>query len=362
MSAFGARERWILLATIIGSSLVFIDATVVTLALPSIQRAFHASASGIAWIVESYTLALGALLLLGGAIADRIGRRRTFIAGTVLFAFGSLGCAFAWSLPTILTARVVQGVGGMLLAPASLALIGAHFLGDARARAIAYWSSFGALTSALGPALGGILIDTLGWRAVFWINVPLAVFVVIIAARHVQESRNDAMQGALDIVGAALVATGLGALTYALIGSTIHGWSDPRTVGTMIFGAAMLAMFVLQERRSRNPLLPLSLFASRTFTSINLATLFLYGALGALFYEMPFVMIQVHRYTATQTALATLPLIACLVLLARFGTQLAYRFGLRTMLTCGPTITACGFFLIALLEPHRSYLVRSEEH
>ena len=349
------RERWILIATILGSSMVFIDGSVVTLALPQMQRTFAASSSGIAWVIEGYALILGALMLFGGAIGDRFGRKRTFIIGTIVFALGSLGCAFAWSLATVIVARCVQGIGGMLLAPSSLALIGAHFTGEARGRAIAAWSSFSALTSTLGPALGGVLIDHLGWRSVFWINIPLAATVLYAAFKHLDESRDEAATGPLDWLGALLVTFGLGAITYALISWSTPGRHDIRTIAVAVAGAILLVLFVVAERRIAQPLLPLGLFRSRTFRAINLATLLLYGALGGNFYEMPFVMIQGHGYTATAAAVATIPLIACLVLLARVGTNLAQVFGRRLVLTVGPAITAAGFVMLGLFEPNGNY-------
>lgn len=350
------RDTWVLLATIVGSSLAFIDSAVVTLALPAIQREFHAGAADVAWIMELYTLVLGSLMLLGGALADRYGRKRIFVSGISLFTLGSIGCAFAWSIPSMLGARVVQALGGTLVAPSSLAILGAHFSGDARGRAIASWSAFGALTSTLGPALGGILIDTFGWRSVFWINVPLAAIVIAATLLHIDESRDDAAPKELDFLGAGLATASLGAITFALITASSASWHDPRVYGSMAGGVALLAVFVLREHRVSAPLVPPDIFASREFGALNLATLFLYGALGGLFYELPFAMIQAHGFNALQTALGTLPMLACLVLLARVGTVLAKRIGLRTTLTIGPAIVACGFVLLALLESGRSYV------
>jgi EmrB/QacA subfamily drug resistance transporter len=346
----------VLIATIVASSLAFIDGTVVTLALPQIQRQFHASASDVAWIVELYTLVVGSLILLGGALGDRYGRRRIFSLGTTLFALGSIGCAFASSIPTMLAARVFQGIGGMLVVPGSLAIIGAHFTGESRNRAIAAWSAFGALTGTLGPMLGGVLIDTVGWRWVFWINVPLAALVLYACAFHISESRDELAPKKLDVIGAALVTLGLGALTYALIASAQLRLNNPVLLGAAIGSVVFLVGFVLYESRARNPLVPASLFASRTFGSINLSTLLLYGALGGIFYEMPFAMIQGHGYRAIQTAFATLPGILGVALLARVGTSLARRFGTRIVLTIGPAIVCCGFALIAILERNANYV------
>ncbi len=348
------RDTWVLLATVVGSSLAFIDGLVVSIALPQIQRDFHANAGDVAWIVELYTLVLGSLMLLGGALADRYGRKRAFVSGVALFTLASIGCAFAWSIPSMLIARVAQGVGGMLFVPASLAILGDHFSGEARGRAIGIWSAFSALTSTLGPALGGVLIDAFGWRSVFWINVPLAAFVIVVAMRHIGESRDENAPRRLDWLGAALSTLAFGAITYALIQSTSAGWNVALR-GAMLAGIALLAYFVIHEHRTPEPLVPPDIFRSRTFAAINLSTLFLYGSLSALFYEMPFVMIQAHGYSALQTALATLPFGICTIVLSRFAPTLAQRIGMRAILTIGPAIVAAGYVLLALLEPMPSY-------
>lgn len=335
--------------------MAFIDGFVVTLALPSIQREFHAGAGDVAWIVELYTLVIGSLMLIGGALADIYGRKRIFTIGVVFFAIGSVGCAFAWSLPTMLVARVVQGFGGMLLIPSSLAILGNHFTGAARDRAIAAWSAFGALTSTLGPMLGGALIDSFGWRSVFWINIPLAAVVLYATAAHIDESRDEHASRQLDIFGAALVTISLFAITYALIRGSAIGWRSFETTGAMIAGFIVLGIFVVRDRRVANALVPPQVFASRTFGTINVATLLLYGALGANFYELPFVMIQGHGYNALQTAFATLPLAVCMVALARAGTAMARIVGMRLWLTIGPAVVALGFLLLAIFEPNSTY-------
>lgn len=346
---------WVLVATIIGSSLVFIDGTVVALALPSMQRTFNASASDVLWIVEGYALVLGALMLFGGALGDRIGRRRVFQWGVIIFAAGSLGCALSQSLLQILAFRVLQGLGGMLLVPGSLAIIGSHFTGAARDRAIGTWSAFSALTSSVGPALGGVLIDKFGWRSIFYVNLPLALVVLFATWWCVEESRDEEVSGPLDVVGSLLVTTGLGALTYALIAGQTYGWTNLRILSAIVLGVAALIGFVVTEMRVRSPILPLELFKSRAFTGVNIATLLLYGALAAILYELPFVMIQVHGYSATQTGLAILPAIVSIVLLSRFGASLALFWGRRFSLTIGPTIAGAGMLLLGLLERNPSY-------
>ena len=350
------RDTWVLLATIVGSSLAFIDGMVVTLALPEIQRDFHASAADVTWIVELYTLVLGSLMLLGGALADRYGRKRAFVSGIILFTLASIGCAFAWSIPSMLISRVAQAVGGMLFVPASLAILGDHFTGDARGRAIGIWSAFSALTSTLGPTIGGVLIDALGWRSVFWINVPLAAFVVVAAMRHIRESRDESAPKELDWLGAALSTLGFGAITYALIVSSSAGWSL-LVQSSMLVGVALLGYFVVHEHRSTAPLVPPDIFRSRTFAVINFTTLLLYGALGVNFYQLPFVMIQAHGYNALQTALATLPIGVCMVVLSRVAPVLVNAIGARAVLTIGPAITTVGYLLLAFLAPMQSYWI-----
>lgn len=351
------RNRWVLIATIAASSMVFIDGFVVNLALPRIQSEFHASASDVAWIVELYTLVLGSLMLLGGALADRYGRKRIFVFGTILFSIGSIGCALSWSIPSMLVLRSLQALGGMLMTPTSLAIITSHFSGDARARAIALWSAFSALTTTFAPMIGGVLIDALGWRFVFWINIPLAVVVLFATVVHVSETHAEKSAEKLDVLGAAYAMLGFGGLTYAMLESPALGWAHVRTAGTLAAGIAFLAYFVFHEFRTKNPLIPMKLFKNRTFGAINLATFFLYGALGGLMFEMPFVMIQVHHFSALQAALATTPLGICIVLLSRVGTRLAFRFGTRMVLTIGPLIVAAGMTTIAILNHHPSYLV-----
>jgi len=349
------RDTWVLVATIVGSSLAFIDGAVVSLALPEIQSEFHAGAGNVAWIVELYTLLLGALMLLGGALGDRYGRKRVFILGIALFMLGSTGCAFSWSIASMLASRTLQAVGGMLFVPASLAILGDHFSADARGRAIAAWSAFGSLTSLLGPTLGGVLIDAFGWRSVFWINVPLGAFVILVAIRHVRESRDDDAPRRLDWLGAALGTAGLGGLTYGLILSSTAGWRAFAVYASILGGVALLAAFVIHEHRTSEPLVPTEIFRSRTFAVINLSTLFLYGSLSAALYELPFAMIQAHGYSALQTALGTLPLGVSIIVLSRFAPAFAKRFGVRTVLTVGPAIVAVGFALLAVLEPLNTY-------
>lgn len=343
-----SSQPWILAATILGSSLVFIDATVVAIALPVLQETFHASAVSAQWVVEGYTLVLGALMLLAGALGDRYGRRLLFVWGVVVFAAGSLLCGLSTSMPMLIASRLLQGLGGTMLAPASLALIGACFEGEERGKAIGTWSGLTGVASAIGPVAGGAIVDHFGWRWVFFINLPIALAVVLLSLRHVPESRDESERGVPDIVGSLLVTVGLAGVVYAFIVSGQNGW-DGATILGLCIGVAALASFVLFESKTANPILPLALFARRDFTGVNILTLLLYGALSGLFYFLPFVMIQVDGYPATLAGAAMLPFIVLMVLLSRFSGALSYRLGPRALLVTGPLVTAVGFALFAVL-------------
>ena len=343
-----ASGRWIVAATVLGSSLVFIDSTIVAIALPVIQTNFHASAFAAQWVVEGYTLVLGALMLLSGALGDRYGRKRLFIWGVAVFAIGSVVCGLAPSMPALIAARVLQGAGGTMLAPASLALIGASFEGAARGRAIGTWSGLTAVAGAIGPVAGGTIVDHLGWRWVFFVNIPIAIAIVAISLRHLRESRDETASGSLDIAGSLLITLALGAIVYAFVASGLEGW-NARTAGALGGGIVLLAAFVYTELRIANPILPFALFADRAFSGINVMTFLLYGALGGLFYFLPFVMIQVNGYSATFTGLAMLPFLALIVVLSRFSGALVYRVGRRALLVAGPSVAALGFAAFAFL-------------
>jgi EmrB/QacA subfamily drug resistance transporter len=308
----------LLAATILGSSLVFIDGAVVSIALPVLQRELHATALAAQWVVEAYTLALGALMLLAGALGDRYGRKRLFLAGTIVFAVGSILCGFAPSMTWLIAARIVQGIGGTMLAPASLALIAAGFHEQARGKAIGTWSGLTAVAATIGPVAGGVLIDHLGWRSVFFINVPLAAIVLALAVPFISESRDESVRGPLDLTGSLLVTFGLGAIVYAFVqgGGGSFGRSE---IAIAIVGAIAMLAFIWNESRVANPLVPLALFAECRFAGINLMTFLLYGTLGGLFYYLPFVLIQVDGYSATLTGFASLPFIVAIVVLSRFA-------------------------------------------
>jgi EmrB/QacA subfamily drug resistance transporter len=340
--------KWIIAASVLGSSLVFIDGTIVSIALPIIQTSFRATAFDAQWVIEAYTLVLGALMLLSGALGDRYGRKRLFVMGVVVFAIGSILCGLAPSMPALIAARVLQGAGGTMLAPASLALIGASFEGAARGRAIGTWSGLTAVAGAIGPVAGGTIVDHLGWRWVFFINIPVVAAVVAIALRHMRESRDESASGPLDLLGSLFITLGLGGIVYAFVVSGLDGW-NLRTAGALVGGVVMLAVFAVVERRIPNPILPFELFANRAFSGINVMTFLLYGALGGLFFFLPFVMILVDGYSATFTGFAMLPFLALIVVLSRYAGALVYRVGRRTMLVVGPSLTALGFVAFAVL-------------
>jgi EmrB/QacA subfamily drug resistance transporter len=346
----GCAERsrpWVLAATILGSALGFIDSTVVNVALPAIQADLGASIEGAQWVINGYMLMLGALTLTGGAAADRFGRRRVFAAGVVLFTLASVACGLAPSAGALIAARFIQGVGGALLVPSSLAIISAAFPEETRGKAIGTWAGFSALTTALGPILGGALVDALSWRAIFFINVPLAAVTLAIAFVHVPESRDDSAAG-LDWRGGLLATVGLAALVYGLTAAAQRGWSDAAVLAALAVSTLALAAFVWSEARAPAPMLPLGLFRSPMFTATNLLTLLLYFALGGAFFFLPFDLIHVQGYSATQAGAAFLPMTLIMGTLSRWSGGLIQRTGAKLPLTVGPAIAAAGFALLAL--------------
>ena len=346
-AASRAQGPWILAATVLGSSMAFIDGTVVNVALPNLQAALHASLSQVQWVVESYALFLAALLLVGGAMGDRFGRRLIFVLGTAIFALASVWCGFASGISQLIVARAVQGVGGAMLVPGSLAIISASFSEDQRGQAIGTWSAFTGITAAIGPVLGGWIVQHLSWRWVFFINVPIAAAVVVICYWKVPESRDVARPRGLDLPGALLNTVGLGALVYGLIESPNLGWRSPLVWGSLAVSIAAMAAFVRMEARSKSPLMPLHLFRSPEFTGANLLTLFLYAALGTILFFLPFNLIQVQGYTPTQAGAANLPFILIMFFLSRWAGGLTARYRSRLPLTLGSLLTAAGFALFA---------------
>jgi EmrB/QacA subfamily drug resistance transporter len=326
----------------------FIDGTVINIALPALQRDLHATLVDVQWVIEAYSLLLAAFLLTGGSLGDRFGRRRIFLTGTTVFALASLGCALAPNVGELIAARAIQGLGGALLVPGSLAIIATCFTDKDRGRAIGTWSGFTSITAALGPVLGGWLIDHFSWRAAFVINLPIACAVVIISLRFIPESRGEQLGAPLDWPGAFLAALGLGSFVYAMLESSNFGWRDPRILGTLAAGAVCSAAFLAVERRASNPTVPLGLFRSRSFAGANLLTLFLYTALTSVTFFLPLNLIQVQGYTATSAGAAMLPFILLMFLLSRWSGTLFDRFGAKRPLAIGCTVASLGLALFAV--------------
>jgi EmrB/QacA subfamily drug resistance transporter len=342
--------RWVLTVTALGSGLVLLETTVVNVALPALERGLDASLAELQWTINAFTLALSALILLGGGLGDRFGRRRVYLAGVVWFAAASLLCGLAPSAAWLITGRVLQGIGGALIVPGSLALIQASFHPDDRARAVGWWSGLSGMAGAAGPLVGGALVDAAGWRWVFLVNVPVAVVIAALLARHVPESRDDRPAHRFDLAGALLAAMGLGGLTYALIQPSNGGW--------IAAGAGLVAFagFVRVERRSAAPMLPLGLFASRQFSAANLASFFLYGALAGFIFFLPIQLQLTVGYAPLATGLALLPLtVLTLALSARAG-ALTARIGPRVPLAAGSLCCAVALLLATRIDTQSSYL------
>ena len=337
---------WVLAATILGSSLAFIDGTVVNVALPALQANLGATVVDVQWVIEAYSLFLAALLLVGGSLGDIYGRKRIYVAGVIVFAGASAFCGLAFDVTQLLVARAVQGIGAALMVPGSLAILSASFSERDRGWAIGTWSGFTSITSAIGPVIGGWLIEHASWHWVFFINLPLALIVVVLTLGHVPESRNTQAGQAPDWIGAILATVGLGGVVFALIESSNRGW-DYRVVTAALVGVFALLAFVAVETRKAAPLLPIRLFRERNFTGANLLTLFLYTALSATFFFFPLNLIQVQGYTATAAASALLPFIALMFVLSRWSGKLVARYGARRPLLWGPIVSSVGFALFA---------------
>lgn len=343
-----------LLAAVLGSGLAAIDATVVNIALPAIGTDLDAGLGGLQWTISAYTLTLASFILLGGSLGDRYGRRRVFLCGVAWFAAASALCAVVSSIELLIVARALQGIGAALLTPGSLAIISASFVPDDRARAIGAWSGLSGVATAVGPFLGGYLVDGPGWRAIFLINLPLAVVVVLVAQRHVPETLDPAAPRQLDVAGAALGAVGLGALTYALIAAG-NGWS-PAVVLIGVAGIAALGGFVRTERRSSHPMLPPGLFADRQFTAANLVTLAVYAALGGMFFFLVVGLQIVGGMSPLMAGAALIPVTAIMLALSARAGALAARIGPRAPMTFGPLLAAVGVLMLLRIGSHASYV------
>jgi len=349
--------RWVLTATVLGSALAFVDATVVNVALPRIGAELDADLAGLQWTVNGYTLTLAAFILLGGSLGDRYGRRKVFLIGVWWFAGASLLCGLAPNIQTLVLARALQGIGGALLTPGSLAILQASFHPEDRARAIGAWSGLGGIAGAIGPLLGGWLVELGSWRLVFLINLPLALFVVLIAVRHVPESADPtAAHKALDVPGAVLGALGLAGLTYGLTEWPNRGGTDPLVLATLVVGVLGLVGFVIAERRSTHPMLPLDVFRSRQFTAANLVTFAVYGAIGVVFFLLVLALQVVAGFSPVAAGIALLPITVLMLLLSARAGALAQRIGPRIPMTVGPLVCAVGLLLMTRIGQGASYL------
>jgi len=347
-------EPWILAVAILGSSMAFIDGTVVNVALPALQKNLGGTVIDMQWVVEGYALFLSALILVGGSMGDLFGRRRMFLSGVALFAIASARCGLAPNIHQLVIARAVQGIGAAFLVPGSLSIISASFSEKERGRAIGTWSGFTAMTTALGPVLGGWLIEHASWRWAFFINLPMAAAVIVLALWRVPESKNPELK-TVDWTGALLATLGLAGLTYGFVESSNFGRGNPLVWGTLAAGCVFLAAFIYLESRVESPIVPLKLFRSRNFSGANLLTLFLYAALGIFFFLYPLNLIQVQHYSATAAGAAALPFIFLMFLLSRWSGGLVARYGAKLPLMVGPVIAATGFLLCAVPSTSGSY-------
>lgn len=338
-------RRWTLVAAVLGSSLAFIDGTVVNVALPSIQRQMGATVSDAQWIMESYALFLASFLLVGGVLGDRFGRRRIFMFGIGLFTLASIGCSLSSTVGPLIIARAIQGIGAALLVPGSLALISATFPQSERGAAIGTWSAFTGITAAIGPVMGGFLVDHYSWTWAFLVNVPVGIALLLICMTKVPESLGASSRSAIDVLGASLATMGLAGIVFALIEAPSRGWTATPIWAAAVIGVVALLMFIRVEARSAAPMLPLGLFRDRNFAGSNLLTLLLYAALGGSLFFLPLDLIQVQGYSATAAGAALLPFIAIMFLLSRWAGTLVDVFGPKLPLVTGPVIAAIGFAL-----------------
>lgn len=350
-----AAEPWILVVTILGSSMAFIDSTVVNVALPAIQTSLGGTVTDMQWVVEAYALLLSALILTGGALGDVFGRKRMFLLGVIVFAAASVACGLAADIRELELARAVQGFGAAFLVPGSLSIISASFSESKRGRAIGTWSGFTSITTAAGPVLGGWLIQHASWRWAFFINPPIAIAVIALALWWVPESKAEKRGHDVDWIGALLVTAGLTGLTYGFIESSSHAWTNVAVWGALVIGTTCLLYFRYFEDHASSPMVPFDLFRSSNFSGGNLLTFFLYAATGIFFFLFPLNLIQVQHYSATATGAAVLPFILLMFLLSRWSGGLVARFGAKRPLVVGPLIVAIGFLCFSVPSVGGSY-------
>ncbi|HEV7721046.1 MAG TPA: MFS transporter [Iamia sp.] len=342
-----AAGRWVLLVTVLGSGMAFLDGTVVNVALPTIGRDLDASFAGLSWIANGYLVTLASLILVGGSVGDRLGRKRTYLAGAGAFALASLACGMAPNVATLVGARALQGVAGAFLVPGSLALLQTTFHPDDRAKAIGTWSGLAGITTAIGPFVGGWLVEAASWRWVFLLNLPLAAVVVVVGQRHLLESRDPTIEGRPDLAGAALGAAGLALSTYGLI-------QESPAVG--VLGLVVLAAFLVVEARVAHPMLPLGIFRSRQFSGANAVTFAVYAALSAVLFLLSLVLQQALGYTPLAAGSATVPLTLMMLAFSSRSGALAQRIGPRIPMTVGPAVIAVGMVLMLRIEDGGSYV------
>ncbi|HEY5879310.1 MAG TPA: DHA2 family efflux MFS transporter permease subunit, partial [Nakamurella sp.] len=352
-----AHGKWVLTATVLGSGLAQLDGTVVNVALPRIAEDLGGGLTAMQWTLNAYTLALSGLLLLGGSLGDRMGRRRIFVVGVVWFTLASIGCAFAPSSAVLIAMRALQGAGAALLTPGSLAILQASFRREDRSTAVGAWSGLGGVATAIGPIVGGLLVGVApwGWRLVFLINLPIAIAVIWLANRYIPESRDEQATGRIDVPGAVLASFGLGGLIYGLTEGPASGWT-PVVLAITAAGVLMLALFVLVERRTPEPLLPLELFADRQFTAANLVTFAVYAALAGALFLLPVQLQLVAGFSPVAAGAATLPItVAMLLLSARMG-RLSARIGPRIPMTIGPLLAGAAMFWLSFVDAGATFL------